>query len=80
VSLSTWITFRHLWTLTLACADSHKGLGFYFKKGQTELVPKLVDFPELKEFEADKGANKEHVRKYKDGEDEAPKQDFTQYQ
>ncbi|CAO2652369.1 Nn.00g006520.m01.CDS01 [Neocucurbitaria sp. VM-36] len=58
---------------------SHEGMGFSFKKWQADNVVKHMDAPELKEFEADKGANKEHVRKYGSGKEEgdAPKRDFT---
>ncbi|KAF2266461.1 hypothetical protein CC78DRAFT_614981 [Lojkania enalia] len=58
---------------------SHEGLGFTFKKWQADNAVKYLDAPELKEFEADKGAAKEHVRKYGTGTEEggAPKQDFT---
>lgn len=42
-------------------------------------MPKLMDAPELKEFEKDKSAAKEHVRKYGTGKEEgdAPKRDFV---
>ena len=58
---------------------SHEGLGFTFKKWQADNVVKYMDAPELKEFEADKGAGKEHVRKYGTGTEEgdAPKHDFA---
>ncbi|RYN32391.1 hypothetical protein AA0117_g4502 [Alternaria alternata] len=58
---------------------SHEGVGFSFKKWQADNVVKHMDTPELKEFEQDKGANKEHVRKYGSGREEgnAPKKDFT---
>ncbi|KAH6872205.1 hypothetical protein BKA58DRAFT_313557 [Alternaria rosae] len=58
---------------------SHEGVGFSFKKWQADNVVKHMSAPELKEFEADKGANKEHVRKYGSGKEEgdAPKRDFT---
>ncbi|KAF2120168.1 hypothetical protein BDV96DRAFT_539901 [Lophiotrema nucula] len=58
---------------------SHEGLGFTFKKWQADNVVKHMDAPELKEFELDKSAAKEHVRKYGTGTEEgqAPKQDFT---
>lgn len=58
---------------------SHEGLGFSFKKWQADQVAKYMDSPEVKQFEADKNANKEHVRKYGTGTEEgdAPKQDFT---
>ncbi|KAL8745314.1 MAG: hypothetical protein Q9190_002548 [Brigantiaea leucoxantha] len=53
---------------------SHEGLGFSFKKWQADQVMKFMDSPEVKEFEADKGAAKEAVRKYGSGaaEGEAP--------
>jgi len=58
---------------------SHEGVGFSFKKWQADNVVKHMSAPELKEFEQDKGANKEHVRKYGSGKEdgEAPKKDFT---
>ena len=58
---------------------SHEGLGFSFKKWQADNVVKHMDAPELKEFEADKSANKEEVRKYGTGTEkgDAPKHDFT---
>jgi hypothetical protein len=58
---------------------SHEGLGFSFKKWQADNVVKHMDAPELKEFEADKNAAKEHVSKHGTGKEEgnAPKQDFT---
>jgi hypothetical protein len=58
---------------------SHEGLGFSFKKWQADHVVKHMDAPELKEFEADREAAKEHVRTYGTGEEEgnAPKRDFT---
>ena len=46
---------------------SHEGLGFSFKKFQADTVVKYMDSPEVKAFEADKGAGKEHVRKYGTG-------------
>jgi hypothetical protein len=57
---------------------SHEGLGFTFKKWQADNVMKHMDAPELKEFEADKNANKEEVRKYGTGKEsgDAPKHDF----
>lgn len=58
---------------------SHEGLGFSFKKWQADNVVQYLDMPELKEFEADKNAAKEHVRKYGTGKEKgnAPKRDFT---
>lgn len=58
---------------------SHEGLGFTFKKWQADRVVKHMDAPELKEFEQDKSATKEHVRKYGTGTEDgaAPKKDFT---
>lgn len=58
---------------------SHEGLGFSFKKWQADNVVKHMDTPELKEFEQDRTAAKEHVRKYGTGTEEgqAPKKDFT---
>ena len=53
---------------------SHEGVGFTLKKWQADHVPSMVDIEELKEFEADKGAGKEGVRRYGKGggEKEAP--------
>ncbi|KAK5003972.1 hypothetical protein BJ546DRAFT_837493 [Cryomyces antarcticus] len=58
---------------------SHEGIGFSFKKWQADQVMKHMDSPEVKEFEADKNAGKEHVRKYGTGDEkgDAPKKDFT---
>jgi hypothetical protein len=58
---------------------SHEGLGFSFKKWQADNVVKHMDAPELKEFEQDKEAGKEHVKKYGTGKEEgdAPMRDFT---
>ncbi|KAL1628293.1 polynucleotide adenylyltransferase [Diplodia seriata] len=60
---------------------SHEGLGFTFKKWQADQVAKHMDSEEVKAFEADKTAAKEHVRKYGTGKEEgnAPKEDFTKY-
>ncbi|KAI9831034.1 MAG: hypothetical protein M1819_005272 [Sarea resinae] len=57
---------------------SHEGLGFTFKKFQADQVPKLMNSKEVEAFAADKGAAKEHVRKYGSGAEEgdAPKQTF----
>ena len=46
---------------------SHEGLGFSFKKWQADQVMKHMDSPEVKEFEADKGAAKEAVKQYGSG-------------
>lgn len=42
-------------------------------------MAKYMSQPEVKEFEADKNAGKEHVRKYGTGkaEGDAPTEDFT---
>jgi len=57
---------------------SHEGIGFTFKKWQADNVVKHMDDPRLKEFEADKTAGKEHVRKYGTGkaEGDAPTKDL----
>ena len=57
---------------------SHEGLGFHFKKWQADKVVKYMDSPEIKPFEADKGAAKESVRKYGTGaaEGQAPVKDL----
>ncbi|KAF2087088.1 hypothetical protein K490DRAFT_42559 [Saccharata proteae CBS 121410] len=57
---------------------SHEGLGFSFKKWQADNVVKHMDDPRLKDFEQDKGATKEHVRKYGDGETDAPTEEFRE--
>ena len=56
---------------------SHEGVGFKFKKWQADTVMKHMDSPEVKLFEADKGAGKEHVRQYGSGgqEGNAPVKD-----
>jgi hypothetical protein len=58
---------------------SHEALGFSFKKWQADNVVKHMSAPELKEFEQDKDAGKEHTRKYGIGTEEggAPTRDFT---
>ncbi|MCJ1274578.1 hypothetical protein MMC21_002374 [Puttea exsequens] len=43
---------------------SHEGLGFTFKKWQADQVMKYMDSEEVKAFEQDKGAGKEHVKQY----------------
>jgi len=57
---------------------SHEGLGFSFKKWQADNVSKHMDDPRMKEFEADKTAGKENVRKYGSGkkEGDAPVKDL----
>ena len=57
---------------------SHEGFGLKFKKWQADNVPKIMDTPELKEFEADKGAAKTHVKTYGSGaaEGHAPEKDL----
>jgi len=57
---------------------SHEGLGFSFKKWQADNVSKHMDDPRVHEFEADKTAGKENVRKYGSGkkEGEAPVKDL----
>lgn len=55
---------------------SHEGLGFTFKKWQADNVMKHMDSPEVAQFEADKNAGKEHVRKYGDGKGEAPEKNL----
>jgi len=46
---------------------SHEGVGFSFKKFQADQVPKLMNNDDVKVFDADKGAGKEHVRNYGSG-------------
>lgn len=57
---------------------SHEGLGFSFKKWQADQVMKHMDSPEVKQFEADKGAGKEAVKTYGSGaaEGKAPTKDL----
>lgn len=53
---------------------SNEGLGATFKKWQADNVVKYMDSPEVKEFEADKGAGKEPRPTYGSGgkEGDAP--------
>ena len=57
---------------------SHEGLGFSFKKWQADQVMKHMDSPEVKQFEADKGAAKQPVNTYGSGaaEGNAPTKDL----
>ena len=59
---------------------SHQGVGFTLKKWQADHVPGMMDEEVLKEFEVDKGASKEGVRKYgsrkSGGETDAPVKTF----
>ncbi|KAF2678084.1 hypothetical protein K458DRAFT_446675 [Lentithecium fluviatile CBS 122367] len=57
----------------------HKGVGLSFKKWKADNAVKHMDAPELKEFEADRNAAKEHVQKYGTGKEEgsAPMKDVT---
>lgn len=55
---------------------SHEGVGFSFKKWQADNVSNKLDDPRLKEFEADKTAGKESVRKYGSGTGDAPVKDL----
>lgn len=45
-------------------------------KWQVDTVMKHMDSPEVKQFEADKGAGKEAVRKYGDGRGVTPVKDL----
>ncbi|KAH7066643.1 hypothetical protein BKA63DRAFT_582838 [Paraphoma chrysanthemicola] len=58
---------------------NHEGLRFSFKKWQADHVVEHMIAPDMKEFEADKNAAKEHVRNYGKGKEEgsAPKRDFV---
>lgn len=56
---------------------SHKGFGFLFKKFQTDTVPKLMNNDMVEHFKADKTGAKVQVKKYDDGEDQAPLRDVT---
>lgn len=53
---------------------SNEGIGAIIKKWQADTVPKHLDAPELKAFEADKDAGKEKRREYGSGgkEGDAP--------
>jgi hypothetical protein len=53
-----------------------EGVGFSFKKWQADHVMKNMDSEEVKQFEADKGAGKEPVKKYGSGTGDAPLKDF----
>ncbi|KAL1876463.1 hypothetical protein Daus18300_002707 [Diaporthe australafricana] len=55
---------------------SNEGIGAAFKKFQTDQVVKLMDSPEVKQFEADKDAGKEKRREYGTGEGNAPVKDL----
>ncbi|EPE27609.1 hypothetical protein GLAREA_04400 [Glarea lozoyensis ATCC 20868] len=55
---------------------SHEGVGFSFKKWQADNVVKYMNSPEVAEFETDKDAAKEHVRKYGSGEGSAPEKNL----
>lgn len=46
---------------------SNEGLGAAIKKFQADHVPKVMDAPEVKAFEADKDAGKEKRREYGSG-------------
>ena len=54
-----------------------RGLGFSFKKWQADTVMKHMDSKEVEAFVADKGAGKEEVRRYGDGEGSTQKKDFS---
>lgn len=47
---------------------SNEGIGAAIKKFQADNVPKLMDAPEVKAFEADKNAGKEKRREYGSGD------------
>jgi hypothetical protein len=53
-----------------------EGVGFSFKKWQADHVMKNMDSEEVKQFEADKDAGKEPVKKYGNGTGDAPVKDF----
>ncbi|KAF4998483.1 hypothetical protein FDECE_11779 [Fusarium decemcellulare] len=55
---------------------SHEGLGFDFKKWQADTVVKHMNDERLKEFEADKGAEKADVNRYGSGTANAPVKDL----
>ena len=57
---------------------SHEGLGFSFKKWQSDNVMKNMDSKDVAYFEKDKNAAKEDVRKYGSGKADgnAPTKDF----
>lgn len=57
---------------------SHGGPGFAFKKWQADRVAGSMDSEDVQFFKKDdRGEYREDVRKYKDGEDQAPVKDFT---
>lgn len=47
---------------------SNDGFGAFIKKWQADNVPKIMDAPELKPFEADKDAGKEKRPEYGSGD------------
>ncbi|KAI9814243.1 MAG: hypothetical protein M1827_003409 [Pycnora praestabilis] len=55
---------------------SHEGAGFTFKKYQADKVVEHMDSKEVEYFIKDKGAGKEHVRKYGSGEGETTEKNF----
>lgn len=57
---------------------SHQGLGFHFKKWQTDNVVKIMHSKEVEHFAADKDAAKKSVNKYGSGDEngQAPKKDL----
>ena len=56
---------------------SHSGPGFAFKKWQADKVAGMMDSEDVKYFKKDDRSEfREDVRKYKDGEDQAPLKSF----
>ncbi|KAF4972754.1 hypothetical protein FZEAL_9536 [Fusarium zealandicum] len=55
---------------------SHDGLGFNFKKWQADTVVKHMNDDRVKEFEADKRAEKTEVNQYESGTAHAPVKDL----
>ena len=56
---------------------SHRGFGFEFKKWQADKVAEHMDSEDVQAFKADaKNEFHEDVRRYDDGEAEAPRKSF----
>ncbi|KAI0686778.1 hypothetical protein C8T65DRAFT_143798, partial [Cerioporus squamosus] len=56
---------------------SHTGPGFAFKKFQADKVAGMMDSPDVQAFKADaREDNREDVRKYESGTDQAPQKTF----
>ena len=56
---------------------SHRGFGFEFKKWQADKVAGMMDSEDVQVFKADaREDNRESVRRYESGTDEAPRKEF----